>query len=88
MQHSFGKAFHHSMRSGSDLSVIGLVVPTSSLMMDNTDDDFASTYPDLEEHHEGLALVGEWRGRTFGAYTPGIPATGQSFSPEFQQAVA
>ena len=59
MQHSFGKAFHHSMRSGSDLSVIGLVVPTSSLMMDNTDDDFASTYPDLEEHHEGLALVGE-----------------------------
>ena len=47
------------MRSGSDLSVIGLVVPTSSLMMDNTDDDFASTYPDLEEHHEGLALVGE-----------------------------
>ena len=34
-----------------------------------------------------LALVGEWRGRTFGAYTPGIPATGQSFSLEFQQAV-
>ena len=34
-----------------------------------------------------LALVGEWRGRTFGAYTAGIPATGQSFSLEFQQAV-
>ena len=36
---------------------------------------------------ERLALVGEWRGRTFGAYTAGIPATGQSFSLEFQQAV-
>ena len=34
-----------------------------------------------------LALVGEWRGSTFGAYTAGIPATGQSFSLEFQQAV-
>ena len=34
-----------------------------------------------------LALVGEWRGRTFGAYTAGIPETGQSFSAEFQAAV-
>ena len=34
-----------------------------------------------------LALVGEWRGRTFGAYTAGIPETGQSFSAEFQTAV-
>ena len=36
---------------------------------------------------ERLALVGEWRGRTFGAYTQGIPETGQSFSAEMQAAV-
>ena len=34
-----------------------------------------------------LALVGEWRGRTFGAYTAGVGENGQSFSPAFQAAV-
>ena len=34
-----------------------------------------------------LVLLGEWRGRTFGAYTQGIPETGQSFSAEMQAAV-
>jgi len=34
-----------------------------------------------------LVLVGEWRDRTYGAYTEGLPETGQSFSKDFQTAV-
>ena len=34
-----------------------------------------------------LALIGEWRGGTFGAYAPGMNPTGASFSPECQQYV-
>jgi hypothetical protein len=34
-----------------------------------------------------LVLVGEWRDSTFGAYAPGRPETGQSFSAAFQTEV-
>ena len=34
-----------------------------------------------------LALVGEWSGRSLGAYAPGLPETGQSFSAAFQAQV-
>ena len=29
-------------------------------------------------------LVGEWQGRTFGRYTPGLSDHGQSFAQDFQ----
>lgn len=35
-----------------------------------------------------LILVGEWVGRTFGAYREGLPNHGQSFSCDFQAAVS
>eukprot|EP00960_Hanusia_phi_P047034 758184-Hanusia_phi.AAC.12 len=39
----------------------------------------------LEEYAgEFLILVGEWKGRTWGAYTPELDDHGQSFSQEFQ----
>jgi len=42
------------------------------------------------EAYEGeyLVLVGEWQGRTFGSYSDGLEAHGQSFALEFQHEVA
>lgn len=37
---------------------------------------------------ETLLLVGEWQGRTYGGYMPGLGQHGQSFSQEFQAEVA
>ncbi|EKX51505.1 hypothetical protein GUITHDRAFT_102771 [Guillardia theta CCMP2712] len=42
----------------------------------------------LDEYEgEFLILVGEWKGRTWGGYTPELGDHGQSFSQEFQEAV-
>ena len=85
----------------ADAGVFGDVLPGGpEVIREHADRTLVLMWPDhrgkgsfgvkcLEEYEgETLVLVGEWRGRTFGAYAAGLDDHGQSFSPEFQAQVA